>query len=130
MKSSREKGLEFELEVYKFLKKKYKGVESTSWLSPYDFSCIDENKNKVYVEARLNNAKTPVRPIVNLVATKKKGIIVLLDAVTYPKKTGTLTQIDFEEKEEKIIEGVSKKFRLNKPKSVKKIISEYKEIKE
>ena len=40
-----------------------------------------------------------------------------------------LTQIDFDEKEEKIIEGVSKKFRLNKPKSVKEIISKYKEDK-
>ena len=41
-----------------------------------------------------------------------------------------LTQIDFDEKEEKIIEKVSKKYKLNKPKTVKRIISEYKEIKE
>ena len=40
-----------------------------------------------------------------------------------------LTQIDFEEKEEKIIEEVSKKYGLNKPKVVKKIVSEYKEEK-
>ena len=39
-----------------------------------------------------------------------------------------LTQIDFEEGEEKIIELVSKKYGLNKPKAVKKIISEHKEI--
>ncbi len=37
-----------------------------------------------------------------------------------------LTQIDFDNKEEKIIEEVSKKYKLNKPKSIKKIISEYK----
>ncbi len=37
-----------------------------------------------------------------------------------------LTQIDFDDKEERIIEEVSKKYRLNKPKAVKKIISEYK----
>ena len=37
-----------------------------------------------------------------------------------------LTQIDFDEKEEKIIEKVSKEYRLNKPKTVKKIISEHK----
>jgi len=41
-----------------------------------------------------------------------------------------LTQIDFNEKEEAIIEKVSKKYKINKPKSVKKIISEYKESKE
>ena len=40
-----------------------------------------------------------------------------------------LTQIDFNEKEEKIIERVSKEYKLNKPKSVKKIISEHKETK-
>ena len=40
-----------------------------------------------------------------------------------------LTQIEFEEKEERIIEEVSKKYKLNKPKAVKKIISEYKELK-
>jgi len=40
-----------------------------------------------------------------------------------------LTQIDFDDNEEKIIEGVSKKYKLNKPKSVKKIISEHKEKK-
>ena len=38
-----------------------------------------------------------------------------------------LTQIDFNEKEEKIIEAVSKKHKLNKPKTIKKIISEHKE---
>ncbi len=38
-----------------------------------------------------------------------------------------LTQIDFEEREEKIIEEVSKKYNLNKPKAIKKIISEHKE---
>ena len=40
-----------------------------------------------------------------------------------------LTQIDFDEKEEKIIEEVSKKYNLNKPKTIKKIISEYKKEK-
>ena len=40
-----------------------------------------------------------------------------------------LTQIDFDEKEEKIIEEVSKKYNLNKPKTIKKIISEYKNAK-
>jgi len=40
-----------------------------------------------------------------------------------------LTQIDFEEKEEKIIEEVSKKYGLNKPKTIKKIILEHKEEK-
>ncbi len=40
-----------------------------------------------------------------------------------------LTQIDFDEKEERIIEKVSKEFKLNKPKSVKKIICEHKELK-
>ena len=40
-----------------------------------------------------------------------------------------LTQIDFDEKEEKIIEEVSKKHSLNKPKTVKKIIFEHKEEK-
>jgi hypothetical protein len=38
-----------------------------------------------------------------------------------------LTQIDFDKDEEEIIEKVSKKHNLNKPKSVKKIVSEYKE---
>ena len=38
-----------------------------------------------------------------------------------------LTQIDFDEKEERIIEGVSKKYNLNKPKAIKKMISEHKE---
>ena len=38
-----------------------------------------------------------------------------------------LTQIDFDEKEEKIIEEVSKKYNLNKPKAIKKIILEHKE---
>jgi hypothetical protein len=36
-----------------------------------------------------------------------------------------LTQIDFDDKEERVIEKVSKKFNLNKPKTVKKIVSEY-----
>ena len=40
-----------------------------------------------------------------------------------------LTQIDFDDEEEKIIEKVSNKYKLNKPKAVKKIISEYKEEK-
>ena len=38
-----------------------------------------------------------------------------------------LTQIDFSDKEEKIIEEVSKKYNFNKPKAVKKIVSEHKE---
>ena len=38
-----------------------------------------------------------------------------------------LTQVDFGDMEEKIIEKVSKKYKLNKPKTVKKIISEYRE---
>ena len=37
-----------------------------------------------------------------------------------------LTQIDFDEREEKIINEVSKKYDLNKPKAIKKIVSEYK----
>ncbi len=37
-----------------------------------------------------------------------------------------LTQVDFDENEEKIIEKVSKDHKLNKPKSVRKIVSEYK----
>ena len=36
-----------------------------------------------------------------------------------------LTQIDFDEKEEKIISEVSKKNNLNKPKAIRKIVSEY-----
>ena len=40
-----------------------------------------------------------------------------------------LTQIDFDEREERIIESVSKEFKLNKPKAIKKIISDYKEKK-
>jgi len=36
-----------------------------------------------------------------------------------------LTQIDFDEEEEMIIEVVSKKNNLNKPKAVKKIIKEF-----
>ncbi len=40
-----------------------------------------------------------------------------------------LTQIDFDDKEEKIIEIVSKEYKLNKPKAIKKIISEHKEEK-
>ena len=38
-----------------------------------------------------------------------------------------LTQIDFDEKEEKIIEEISKKYGLNKPKAIKKIVSKHKE---
>ena len=38
-----------------------------------------------------------------------------------------LTQIDFDEEEEKIIEDVSKKYELNKPKSIKKIIKLFEE---
>ena len=38
-----------------------------------------------------------------------------------------LTQIDFDEKEEKIIEIVSKEHKINKPKTVKMIVSKYKE---
>ena len=36
-----------------------------------------------------------------------------------------LTQIDFDEREEKIINEVSKKYNLNKPKAIKKIVLEY-----
>jgi len=36
-----------------------------------------------------------------------------------------LTQVDFDEKEEEIILKVSKNEKLNKPKTVKKIVSEY-----
>ena len=36
-----------------------------------------------------------------------------------------LTQVDFDEKEERIIEKVSKKYKSNKPKAVRKIVSEY-----
>ena len=39
-----------------------------------------------------------------------------------------LTQIDFDDKEEGIIEKVSKKENLNKPKTVKKIVLDYGEI--
>ena len=46
------------------------------------------------------------------------------------KNNMALTQIDFDDKEERIIEKVSKKYNLNKPKSIKKIILEYKEVKE
>ena len=129
MKSTREKGLEFEREVYNFLKKKFKKVEETGWLSPYDFSYINKEGKKIYIEARLNPSKTPVRTIVDFVVTKKKGKIILLDASKYPKKDGTLTQVDFDEKEESIIKEVSKKYNLNKPKVVKKIVSEHKEKK-
>jgi len=38
-----------------------------------------------------------------------------------------LTQIDFNDDEEKIIEKVSKTHKTNKPKTIRKIISEYKE---
>ncbi len=36
-----------------------------------------------------------------------------------------LTQVDFNEDEEKIIEKVCKEYKLNKPKAVRKIVSEY-----
>ena len=38
----------------------------------------------------------------------------------------SLTHIDFDDKEEKIISKVSKEFKLNKPKAIKKIVSDYK----
>ena len=38
-----------------------------------------------------------------------------------------LTQIDFDDKEEKIINKVREKHKLNKPKSIKRIIMEHKE---
>lgn len=38
-----------------------------------------------------------------------------------------LTQVDFDDNEEKIIEKVSKEHKLNKPKAVRKIVSEHKE---
>ena len=41
-----------------------------------------------------------------------------------------LTQIDFDEKEEKVIKEISKIGNLNKPKAVKKIIQEFKIFKE
>ena len=37
-----------------------------------------------------------------------------------------LTQVDFDEEEEKIIDYISKEFNLNKPKAVKKIVKDYK----
>lgn len=40
-----------------------------------------------------------------------------------------LTQIDFDEKEEKIILDISKKYKLNKPKTVRMIIAKYEEKK-
>ena len=40
-----------------------------------------------------------------------------------------LTQIDFDEKEEKIIEKFSKEWNLNKPKTIRKIILGFKEEK-
>ncbi len=42
----------------------------------------------------------------------------------------SLTQIDFTEKEEEIISKVRKKFNLNKPNAVKKIIEFFSENKE
>ena len=38
----------------------------------------------------------------------------------------SLTQIDFDDKEEKIISKVSKEFKLNKPKAIKKMVLDYK----
>ena len=40
-----------------------------------------------------------------------------------------LTQIDFNDTEEEIIKEVSKEFKLNKPKAIRKIIECYKEVK-
>ncbi len=37
-----------------------------------------------------------------------------------------LTQVDFEDCEENIIKKIMQKFSLNKPKAVRKIVSEYK----
>ncbi len=37
-----------------------------------------------------------------------------------------LTQVDFDEREEDVIEKVSRKYNLNKPRAVRKIVSEYK----
>ncbi len=36
-----------------------------------------------------------------------------------------LTQIDFTDEEERIIEKVSKENKINKPKTIRKIVSEY-----
>lgn len=38
-----------------------------------------------------------------------------------------LTQIDFDDDEEEIIERVEKKYKLNKPKAVRKMVKEYRE---
>ena len=38
-----------------------------------------------------------------------------------------LTQVDFDEKEENIIEKVSKEYKINKQRTVKKIVSKHKE---
>lgn len=38
-----------------------------------------------------------------------------------------LTQIDFDEKEEKKIETFSKKWKMNKPKTVRRMITEFKD---
>jgi hypothetical protein len=38
-----------------------------------------------------------------------------------------LTQIDFDDKEEKKIEGYSEKWKTNKPKTVRKMVEGYKE---
>ena len=40
-----------------------------------------------------------------------------------------LTQIDFDENEEKKIEKYSKKWKSNKPKTVRKIVVDFKEVK-
>ena len=40
-----------------------------------------------------------------------------------------LVQVDFDDNEEKIIKEVSDKYDLNKPKAIRKIVSEHKEKK-
>ena len=40
-----------------------------------------------------------------------------------------LTQIDFTDEQEEIISEVSKEFKLNKPKAVRRIVECYKEVK-
>lgn len=41
-----------------------------------------------------------------------------------------LTQIDFDDKEEKKIDELSKKWDMNKPKTVRRIVTEFKEVKQ
>jgi len=40
-----------------------------------------------------------------------------------------LTQIDFDDEEEKKIKEISERYNLNKPKTIKKIVREFKEVK-